>query len=161
VKKKTFSFEESELDWINPLILEWVKENEGKSQSDFMKQLLDDYKSRRGNDVILSEDQGQADKALVKDRFDNFGQQVSDLMEKIRNGFGRLISQSSSKLGQLGESVKNVDVLERIGNSITGASEKLKLSMDGFSKKVKEEYAKLQASIEKRKNDSPESQADQ
>jgi hypothetical protein len=161
VKKKTFSFEESELDWINLMILEWVKENEGKSQSDFMKQLLEDYKSRRGNDVILSEDQGQADKALVKDWFNNFGQQISDLMEKIKNGFGRLINQSSSKLGQLAESVKNADALERIGNSITGASEKLKLSIYGFSEKGKEEYAKLQANIEKRKNDSPESQTDQ
>ena len=33
-KGKMFRFEESDLEWINPLLLEWTEENEGKKKSD-------------------------------------------------------------------------------------------------------------------------------
>jgi len=47
MKKKTFSFEEEDLEWINPILVEWSKENEGKSQSDLIVQLLKEHKDRR------------------------------------------------------------------------------------------------------------------
>lgn len=30
-KRKTFAFHQEDLDWINPLILEWAKENQSCS----------------------------------------------------------------------------------------------------------------------------------
>lgn len=46
MRKKSFSFEEEELAWINPLLVEWAKENEGKKQSDLVLQLLREHKDR-------------------------------------------------------------------------------------------------------------------
>ena len=46
MRKKSFSFEEEELSWINPLLVEWAKENEGKNQSGLILQLLEEYKDR-------------------------------------------------------------------------------------------------------------------
>jgi len=39
MRKKSFSFEEEDLEWINPILVEWSKENEGKAQSDLVLQL--------------------------------------------------------------------------------------------------------------------------
>jgi hypothetical protein len=47
MKKKSFSFEEEELSWINPLLVEWAKENEGKKQSDLVLQLLREHRDRK------------------------------------------------------------------------------------------------------------------
>jgi ElaB/YqjD/DUF883 family membrane-anchored ribosome-binding protein len=47
MKKKSFSFEEEELSWINPLLVEWAKENEGKKQSDLVLQLLKEHRDRK------------------------------------------------------------------------------------------------------------------
>lgn len=46
MKKKSFTFQEEDLDWINPLLVEWAKENEGKTQSDLVLQLLKDHRDR-------------------------------------------------------------------------------------------------------------------
>jgi len=46
LKRKYFTFEEEELEWINPLFEEWSEENEGKPQSDLILQLLKEYRDR-------------------------------------------------------------------------------------------------------------------
>ncbi len=46
LKRKYFTFEEEELEWINPLLDEWSEENDGKSQSDLVLQLLREYRDR-------------------------------------------------------------------------------------------------------------------
>lgn len=43
-KRKYFTFDEKELKWIDPLLEEWSEENEGKSQSDLVLQLLREYR---------------------------------------------------------------------------------------------------------------------
>jgi hypothetical protein len=43
-KRKYFTFDEKELKWIDPLIEEWSEENEGKSHSDLILQLLREYR---------------------------------------------------------------------------------------------------------------------
>jgi hypothetical protein len=46
-KRKTFAFHQDDLDWINPLILEWSEENEGKEKGELIAELLQDYRQER------------------------------------------------------------------------------------------------------------------
>ena len=43
-KRKTFAFHQEDLDWINPLILEWAEENQDKEKGDLIAELLQDYR---------------------------------------------------------------------------------------------------------------------
>ena len=43
-KKKVFTFDESDLDWINPMLLEWEKENEGKKGGVLVTTLMKEYR---------------------------------------------------------------------------------------------------------------------
>ena len=43
-KRKVLTIDEQDLEWINPMLVEWEKENEGKRQGDLIVQLLKDYK---------------------------------------------------------------------------------------------------------------------
>ena len=43
-KRKTFQFHQEDLDWINPLILEWSQENQGKEKGTLITELLQDYR---------------------------------------------------------------------------------------------------------------------
>lgn len=45
-KRKCFTFDEKELKWIDPLLEEWSEENEGKSHSDLILQLLKEHRDR-------------------------------------------------------------------------------------------------------------------
>lgn len=46
-KRKVFTFDENDLEWINPMLLEWEKENEGKKQVELVTKLLKDYNESR------------------------------------------------------------------------------------------------------------------
>jgi len=43
-KRKTFQFHQDDLDWINPLILEWSQENQDKDKGTLITELLQDYR---------------------------------------------------------------------------------------------------------------------
>jgi len=43
-KRKVFTFDESDLDWINPMLLEWEKENEGKKGGVLVTKLMKEYR---------------------------------------------------------------------------------------------------------------------
>ena len=60
-KRKIFTFEESDLEWITPMLSEWEKENEGKKRGMLITQLLKEYKETLGpskSEVILEKVQG-------------------------------------------------------------------------------------------------------
>jgi hypothetical protein len=44
IKRKTFQFHQEDLDWINPLILEWEEENQGRPKGELIAELLQDYR---------------------------------------------------------------------------------------------------------------------
>ena len=46
-KRKTFQFHQDDLDWINPLILEWADENQGREKGELITELLQDYRQDR------------------------------------------------------------------------------------------------------------------
>lgn len=47
-KRKVFTFDESDLDWINPMLLEWEKENEGKKGGALVTKLMKEYRGTQG-----------------------------------------------------------------------------------------------------------------
>jgi Arc/MetJ-type ribon-helix-helix transcriptional regulator len=142
VKRKSFSFEESDYEWINTLILEWVEENEGKNQSDFIKQLLKDYKLKRKNIKNKIDTQTKA----IHERFDDVSKKVKTSVHHIRN-------QSSDKFTQLSKNIKKMDAHKKIKENITQKSEMLK---SGINKLYKKSH--IQTKIKKRKLDSSETE---
>ena len=47
-KRKVFTFDESDLEWINPMLLEWEKENEGEKGGAFVTRLMKEYRETQG-----------------------------------------------------------------------------------------------------------------
>lgn len=47
-KRRVFTFDESDLEWINPMLLEWEKENEGKKGGVLVTKLMKEYKETQG-----------------------------------------------------------------------------------------------------------------
>jgi hypothetical protein len=86
MKKKSFSFEEEELAWINPLLVEWAKENEGKKQSDLVLQLLKDHR-----------DKGPTLKETLDGATSNMKEKLSDYSSKSKEGLQNM--QSKMKTG--------------------------------------------------------------
>jgi hypothetical protein len=142
VKRKSFSFEESDYEWINALILEWVEEHEGKNQSDFIKQLFEDYKLKRKS---IKNDIDTQTKA-VHERFD-------DVSNKVKTSVHNIYDKSSDKLTHLSKNIKKIDAHKKIKDNITQKSEKLK---SGINKLYKKSH--IQTKIQKRKLDSSETE---
>lgn len=47
-KRRVFTFDESDLEWINPMLLEWEKESEGKNGAALITKLMKDYRETQG-----------------------------------------------------------------------------------------------------------------
>ena len=47
--EKSIIFSKSDMQWIEPLFLEWNKENEGKKLKELIVELLREYKTQREN----------------------------------------------------------------------------------------------------------------
>ena len=47
-KRRVFTFDESDLEWINPMLLEWKKESEGKNGAALITKLMKDYRETQG-----------------------------------------------------------------------------------------------------------------
>jgi hypothetical protein len=117
MKKKSFSFEEEELTWINPLLVEWTKENKGKSQSDLMLQLLMSYRDRKPS---LTESLDGAT-GSVKEKVSIFSQQSKDalnvFMSKSKAGLRTLHGKVEAGSGKLIEQMRSMktDTLAKLG----------------------------------------------
>ena len=97
MKKKSFSFEEEELAWINPLLVEWAKENEGKKQSDLVLQLLREHRDRK---PTLKETLDGATSSM-KERFSDYSSKSREALDgfvgKSKDGLQNV--QSKAKTG--------------------------------------------------------------
>ncbi len=80
MKKKSFSFEEEELTWINPLLVEWAKENEG-NQSDLVLQLLKDHRDRT---PTLKETLDEATNTM-KEKLSDYSSKSKDSLQNMQS----------------------------------------------------------------------------
>ena len=96
MKKKSFSFEEEELAWINPLLVEWAKENEGK-QSDLVLQLLKDHRDRTPTIKETLDEATTTMKEKLSDYSSKSKEALDGFMGKSKDGLQNM--QSKMKTG--------------------------------------------------------------
>jgi len=126
-RRKSFTFDEADVDWINPLILEWVKENEGKKQSDLIKDLLKDYKTDREN--ISPEEETPLKKGLLSEREDYAGRiskSLSASFSKLGPQLNQLTDVLKDEWGKFMVKVRELEAGTRRRKSITNFSNELK-----------------------------------
>ncbi len=152
-KRKSFTFEETELEWINPLLVEWAKENEGKKQGELIAELLRDYKEKRESEQTAGEAPPEAERA-------DYGEKVGDALSgasvKLREGAEKLQGQLRGGYEQLAESIGKLETKKRAGEAIGTASEKLKSGGQQISSGLKKGYEQLLGTIKKQKGDAAE-----
>jgi gas vesicle protein len=109
MKRKYFSFEEEELVWINPLLVEWSKENEGKPQSDLVLQLLKDYRDR---EPPLKETMGTAASSM-KEKLSDYSTRSKDALDgvivKSKDGLQTVQSKVQSGGTKLMDQIRKVE----------------------------------------------------
>ena len=158
-KRKSFTFEETDLEWINPLLVEWAKENEGKKQGELIADLLRDYKEKKDSEPAAGETPPEAvtpPEAERADYAERVGDALSGASVKLRDGAGKLQGQLRGGYEQLAESVGKLETKRRAGEAIGTASEKLKSGGQRISSGLKKGYEQLLGSIKKRKEDAAE-----
>lgn len=99
-KGKMFRFEESDLEWINPLLLEGTEENEGKKKSDLITELLTDYKHQRDT-LALGEERALKFKTYVdkvKAPIDTGFSALNRSLTKTTTGIDKFLARSSEKI---------------------------------------------------------------
>ena len=79
LKRKYFTFEEEELEWIKSLLEEWSEENEGKSQSDLILQLLREYRDREPQ---LKETLNMATSSM-KEKLSDYSVKSKDVLDDV------------------------------------------------------------------------------
>ena len=123
-KGKYFRFEEEDLEWINPLITEWVEENEGKDQAELITELLKDYKQKHD----------------IKKRAKERTQKLQEGRDKIKNPLESGFSTAGKKFGsmreQLDEKADKTNV--RLRKYLSKTSTDIKKTLSESSEKIKE-----------------------
>ncbi len=109
MRKKSFSFEEEELEWINPILVEWSKENEGKTQSDFILQLLKEHRDKRPS---LRESLDGATDSL-KEKLHDYSTKLKDSMdglaEKLKSGLQSMQDKVQAGRGKIVDRLRKVE----------------------------------------------------
>jgi phage-related minor tail protein len=148
-KRKSFTFDEEDMEWINPLILEWVKENEGKNQSDFMKELMTGYKARREG---APEEEAPIGRALPS------VEGIKDYMERIPLGATRdelgsrlegLSDTVKSEYGKLSTKVRELEAGARLRKALQDFSRELRPRLEGLLDAIKRKIKDLTDEIKK------------
>jgi hypothetical protein len=146
-KRKSFTFDEEDMDWINPLILEWVKENEGKNQSDFVKELMTDYRARR---------EGAPEEGAPVGRVLPSGEGIKDYVERIRVGatfdkvgsrLDGLLDTLKGEYRKLAVRVKELEAGRRLSEALRDFSDELRPRINRLLDDVKKKLSDLTSEI--------------
>lgn len=98
-KRKVLTIDEQDLEWINPMLVEWEKENEGKRQGDLIVQLLKDYRE----DETPSRFDIKTIESKVRSRFD----QLREKLTRQYKMFGVKMRAFSDQMKQKMREAKN------------------------------------------------------
>jgi uncharacterized phage infection (PIP) family protein YhgE len=158
-KRKSFTFEETDLEWINPLLIEWVKENEGMKQGDLIKQLLIDYRLQIEKEQEKAETLDKTG-APVEGGKSEYAARVSDALSetstKLKDGATKLQGQLKEGYGHLTESIGKLETRRRTSEALNVTSEKLKSGGKQISSGLKKGYEQLLKSVKKRDREASE-----
>jgi len=120
LKRKYFTFEEEDLEWINPLLEEWSEENEGKSQSDLVLHLLREY---RDKEPQLKETLDMAASSM-KEKLSDYSVRSKDVLDDVvvKSKDGLLTVQSRVQSG----GSRLMDQLRRVESDVRTRLEDMK-----------------------------------
>ncbi len=95
-KRKTFAFHQEDLDWINPLILEWAEENQDKEKGALITELLQDYRQTKEQTT-----QHQERAQRLQDHATRITQPITATLNPVKTLFGRALHKFTEKTDNL------------------------------------------------------------
>ncbi len=132
-KRKTFAFHQEDLDWINPLILEWADENQGKEKGDLITDLLHDYRQDKEKGDLIAEllqdyrqDKEQATQhqeraQRLQDAATRIAKPIQATLNPVRSFFGKALHKFTEKTDTLHLDTKLDKAEHRIDATLTRA----------------------------------------
>ena len=138
------------MEWMNPLILEWVKENEGKNQSDFMKELMSDYKTRR--EGVPADEGTPVGRILpsvdgIKDYVERI--HLGETYDKLRSQLDGLLDTLKDEYGKLVVKIKELEAGTRLREALSDFSSELKPRLHQLLDTIKEKFKDLTDAVER------------
>ncbi len=115
-KRKTFAFHQEDLDWINPLILEWAEENQDKEKGDLIAELLQDYRKDKEQAT-----QHQERAQRLQTRATRFAKPIQATLNPLRATLGKVINKFTEKTDNLNLDTKLDKAEHRIDATLTRA----------------------------------------
>jgi len=95
-KRKTFAFHQDDLDWINPLILEWSQENQGKEKGELIAELLHDYRENKEQSTLHQE---RAQR--LQDKASRIAKPIQSTLNPLRSTLGKAVHKFTEKTDKL------------------------------------------------------------
>lgn len=142
VKKKSFSFDETDLEWINTLLIEWVKENEGKKQGDLIVQLLRDFKLERESVFIEDDSQAEVIPSVEKERlnyFERVRKVLNIIFNKLELHMRRLLNELRKGYKELMGNIRRLEARERVRVVLSNVLDKLESRVHWLFTRSREE----------------------
>jgi len=115
-KRKTFAFHQEDLDWINPLILEWAEENEGKEKGELIAELLQDYRQDKEQ---ATHNQERARR--LQEKATRIAKPIQATLNPLRATLGKAIHKFTEKTDTLHLDTKLDKAEHRIDATLTRA----------------------------------------
>lgn len=115
-KRKTFAFHQEDLDWINPLILEWAEENQDKEKGDLIAELLQDYRQDKEQAT-----QHQERAQRLQTRATRIAKPIQATLNPLRATLGKVINKFTEKTDNLHLDSKLDKAEHRIDATLTRA----------------------------------------
>lgn len=95
-KRKTFAFHQEDLDWINPLILEWAEENQDKEKGTLITELLQDYRQTKEQT-----NQHRQRAQRLQDQATRIAQPITATLNPVRTLLGNALNRFTEKTDTL------------------------------------------------------------
>ena len=115
-KRKTFQFHQEDLDWINPLILEWAEENQDKEKGALITELLQDYRQDKEQTT-----QHQERAQRLQTRATRIAKPIQATLNPLRATLGKVINKFTEKTDTLPLDTKLDKAEHRIDATLTRA----------------------------------------
>jgi histidinol dehydrogenase len=132
-KRKTFAFHQEDLDWINPLILEWAEENEGKEKGELIADLLQDYRQEKEQKT-----QHQERAQRLQEQATRIVKPIKSTLKPVRRALGNALIKFTEKTDNLQLDGKLDSAEHRIDATLTRAGMGLSKAAGGATQKLRE-----------------------
>jgi hypothetical protein len=117
VKRKSFQFQKEDLEWIDPLILEWSEENKGRNKSELITELLKDYRREKEE---AEENQDRAKR--LQEKAQKIAKPINSALNPMREAFGKALNKFTDKTDSLNLDSKFEGANKSINATLTRAA---------------------------------------